>query len=206
MKQKHFIDTHKGLTGPFILLLIYYFNQWENINAWVYLALHGSYGIMWVLKSLIFPDKTWESKCSIFHGLYMWAGLTLYWVSPWLITSGSVSSTPIFIGCSISLFSIGVFFHFASDMQKHVHLKLKPGSLIQDGLMSKCRNMNYFGELLIYVSFAMLSHHWIPFAILASFIVIIWLPNMYRKDRSLSRHEGYVEYRKRTSFLIPFIW
>ena len=206
MKQKHFIDTHKGVTGPFILLLIYYFNQWENVNAWVYLALHGSYGIMWVLKSMIFPDKTWESKCSIFYGLYIWAGLTLYWVSPWLITSGSVSSTPIFIGCSISLFSIGVFFHFASDMQKHAHLKLKPGNLIQDGLMSKCRNMNYFGELLIYVSFAMLSHHWIPFAILASFIVIIWLPNMYRKDRSLSRHEGYEEYRKRTSLLIPFIW
>ena len=206
MKQKHFIDSHKGATGPFILFLIYYFNQFENMNAWVYLALHGSYGVMWVLKSMIFPDKTWESKCSIFYGLYIWVGLTLYWASPWLITSGSVQSNPIFIACSIFIFSIGVFFHFSSDMQKHAHLKLNPENLIQDGLMSKSRNMNYFGELLIYVSFAMLSHHWIPFAILASFIVIIWLPNMYRKDRSLSRHEGYVEYRKRTSFLIPFIW
>ena len=206
MKQKHFIDSHKGATGPFILFLIYYFNQWENVNAWVYLALHGSYGIMWVLKSRIFPDKTWEANCSIFYGLYIWGGLTLYWVSPWLITSGSVSSTPIFIGCSIVLFSIGVFFHFASDMQKHSHLKLHPGELIQDGLMGKCRNMNYFGELLIYLSFALLSHHWIPFAILALFILIVWFPNMRRKDRSLSRHEDYEEYKKRTSLLIPFIW
>ena len=91
-------------------------------------------------------------------------------------------------------------------MQKHSHLKLHPGELIQDGLMGKCRNMNYFGELLIYLSFALLSHHWIPFAILALFILIVWFPNMRRKDRSLSRHAGYEEYKKRTSLLIPFIW
>ena len=91
-------------------------------------------------------------------------------------------------------------------MQKHVHLKLNPGHLIQDGLMAKCRNMNYFGEFLIYVSFAMLANHWIPFVILALFMAIIWLPNMMKKDKSLSRHKGYGEYKKRTSLFLPFIW
>ena len=206
MKQKYFIDSHKGVTGPFILFLMYYFNQFENMTAWVYLALHGSYGIMWVMKSIIFPDKTWEVKCSFFYGIYMWVGLTLYWISPWIITSGSVQNPPLIIGCSIFIFAIGVFFHFASDMQKHVHLKLNPGHLIQDGLMAKCRNMNYFGEFLIYVSFAMLANHWIPFVILALFVAIIWLPNMIKKDKSLSRHKGYGEYKKRTSLFFPFIW
>ena len=43
MKQKHFIDTHKGATAPMVLLLIWYFSQWENTTAWIYLAIHGSY-------------------------------------------------------------------------------------------------------------------------------------------------------------------
>ena len=206
MKQKHFIDSHKGVTGPFILVLILYFNQWENVTAWVYLALHGSYGIMWVLKSRIFPDKTWEAKCSIWYGLYIWGGLTLYWISPWIIMSGGVENTPMYIGICVAIFAMGVFFHYAADMQKHAHMKLQPGNLITDGMMNRCRNTNYFGELLIYLSFALLSRHWIPIVVLVSFMIIIWLPNMRKKDKSLSRYENYVEYKKRSSLLIPFIW
>ena len=206
MKQKHFIDSHKGATGPFILVLILYFNQWENVTAWVYLALHGSYGIMWVLKSRIFPDKTWEAKCSIWYGLYIWGGLTLYWISPWIIMTSAVDNSSVYIGLCIALFTMGVFFHYAADMQKHAHLKLKPGELITDGLMARCRNTNYFGELLIYLSFAFMSRHWIPILVLASFMIIIWLPNMRKKDKSLSRYENYAEYKKRSSLLIPFIW
>ena len=206
MKQKHFIDSHKGATGPFILVLILYFNQWENVTAWVYLALHGSYGIMWVLKSRIFPDKTWEEKCSIWYGLYIWGGLTLYWISPWIIMTSAVDNSSAYIGLCIAFFAMGVFFHYAADMQKHAHLKLKPDELITDGLMNRCRNTNYFGELLIYLSFALLSRHWIPIVVLVSFMIIIWLPNMRKKDKSLSRYENYAEYKKRSSLLIPFIW
>jgi len=206
MKQKHFIDTHKGATAPVLFLLILFFNQWENTTAWIYFALHGSYGVMWVLKSIIFPDKTWEARCSIWYGLYIWGGLTLYWVSPWIIISGGVENTPMYLGICVAIFAMGIFFHYAADMQKYVHLKLKPGELIADGIMSRCRNTNYFGEFLIYLSFALMARHWIPIAILVSFMIIIWLPNMRRKDKSLSRYPEYEEYKKRSSLLLPFIW
>ena len=206
MKQKHFIDSHKGVTAPVVLGLIIYFNQWENITAWVYLALHGSYGIMWVLKSKIFPDTTWESACSIWYGLYIWGGLTLYWITPWIIMSTGVCNTPMYLGICIAIFAMGVFFHYAADMQKHAHMKLQPGNLIVDGMMYRCRNTNYFGELLIYLSFALLSKHWVPIAILVAFMMIVWFPNMRRKDKSLSRYREYEDYKKRTSLLIPFIW
>ena len=205
MKQKHFIDFHKGATAPAVLILIWYFSQWENTTAWIYLAIHGSYGIMWILKSAIYPDKTWETKCSIWYGFYIWSGLTLYWISPFIIMSTPVYNSPMYLGIMVAIFAMGVFFHYASDMQKHAYLKLKPGELITDGLMSRCRNTNYFGELLIYLSFALLSRHWIPIVVLVSFMVIIWLPNMHRKDKSLSRYPDYVEYKKRSSLMIPFI-
>ena len=206
MKQKHFIDSHKGATAPAVFLLIWYFGQWENTTAWIYLAIHGSYGIMWVLKSAIFPDKTWEEKCSIWYGLYIWGGLSMYWISPWIIMSFPVENSPIYLGFIVTLFALGVFFHYAADMQKHAHLRLNPGNLITDGLMAKCRNTNYFGELLIYLSFALMTQHWIPLAVLATFMAIIWLPNMRRKDKSLSRYPEYEEYKKRSSLLIPFLW
>ena len=206
MKQKHFIDTHKGATAPMVFLLIWLYGQWDNTTAWIYLAIHGSYGIMWVLKSSIFPDKTWESNCSVWYGLYIWMGLSLYWISPLIIMSNPVSNSPIYLAIMIFIFTLGVFFHYVADMQKHTHLKLRPGELISDAFMSRCRNTNYFGELLIYLSFALMSKHWIPLAILLLFIIVIWLPNMRKKDESLSRHATYAGYKKRTNLLIPFIW
>ena len=206
MKQKHFIDTHKGVTAPMVFLLIWLYGQWDNTTAWIYLAIHGTYGIMWVLKSSIFPDKTWESNCSVWYGLYIWMGLSLYWISPLIIMSTPVSNPPIYLAIMIFIFTLGVFFHYVADMQKHTHLELKPGELISDAFMSRCRNTNYFGELLIYLSFALMSKHWIPLVILLLFIIVIWLPNMRKKDESLSRHATYAGYKKRTNLLIPFIW
>ena len=89
-------------------------------------------------------------------------------------------------------------------MQKHVQLSLKKG-LIQDGLWSRCRNPNYFGELLIYGGFSSLAMHWAPFAALALFVAVLWIPNMIKKDRSISRHEGFEEYKRRSKLFIPFL-
>ena len=118
MKQKHFIDSHKGATAPAVFFLIWYFGQWDNTTAWIYLAIHGSYGIMWVLKSAIFPDKTWEAKCSIWYGLYIWGGLSMYWISPWIIMSTPVENSPMYLRIILALFAMGVLFHYAADMEK----------------------------------------------------------------------------------------
>lgn len=56
MRERHVIDTHKGITGPVILGLIAWQDAWHNPAALTYLAMHGSYGLMWVAKSRLFPD------------------------------------------------------------------------------------------------------------------------------------------------------
>ena len=53
--------------------------------------------------------------------------------------------------------------------------------MITDGLFKKSRNINYVGEFLIYLSFALLSMHWLTIAILIVFIGIVWVPNMIKK-------------------------
>jgi steroid 5-alpha reductase family enzyme len=206
MKQRHFIDSHKAATGVFVLGLIAIYGQWDNPTAWVYLALHGAYGLLWVLKSRFFPDKQWEQPTSFAYGLVIWAGLTLYWIAPWLITSQNVQAPPWYLGLCIAIYAVGVFWHFASDMQKAMFLKLNPGHLLTDGLWSRLRNPNYFGELLIYLGFGLLATHWAPLLVILLFLLIVWLPNMRRKDRSLARYPDFGSYKARSKMFLPFVF
>lgn len=204
---KFFIDTHKGITGLFVLLLIALYGQWSNATAWVYLALHGTYGLLWVLKSRTFPDKQWETPRSWLYGIgVVWGGLSLYWIAPWLLMARNVEAPPWYLGLCVALYGFGVFYHFASDMQKHTALSLQPGQLIQHGLWARCRNPNYFGELLIYLAFALLAMHWLPLLILLLFVGVYWYPNMRRKDNSLARYPAFEAYRRRSKLFIPFIF
>ncbi len=205
-KQKYFIDSHKGVTGFFILFLITHHNQFNNHNAITYLIMHGSYGAIWVFKSYMFPDKKWDSECTLLYGGAIWAGLSLYWIAPIIITSNSVTNNIYTINAALFIFISGIIIHFLSDMQKHMHLKLAPETLITTGMFSMCRNINYFGELLIYLSFAILSMHWAPFLALSLFICFIWIPNMLKKDKSLSRYKDFNSYKKTTYLFIPYIF
>ncbi len=202
MKQKHFIDTHKGATPLAVLALMAWYGQWDSPTAWVYLALHGTYGLLWVLKSRIFPDRSWEKATGLPYGLVIWAGLTLYWIAPWLITSRGVQAPAWQLGGCVALWGAGVFLHFGADLHKHVALALRPG-LLTTGLWARCRNPNYLGELCIYLAFALLARHWLPLAALAVFVGAVWVPNMLRKDRSLARYDEFAEYKRRSGLLFP---
>lgn len=205
-KMKFYIDTHKGATAFFVLLLMALFNQWQNPTAWVYLALHGTYGMLWVLKSRIFPDSSWERRVTPLYGIgFVWGGLTLYWIAPLLLAWRNVHAPAWYLGLCVALYACGVFIHFASDMQKHTELKLRPGCLITDGMFARVRNPNYFGELLIYLGFGLLAMHWLALVVLALFVAVYWLPNMQRKDTSLSRYPEFESYRRRTKLFIPFL-
>ena len=206
MKQKYFIDSNKVATAFVMLLLMAVYDQWQNPTAWIYLALHGGYGFMWFLKSRIFPDAAWEEKASLAYGLVIWVGLSLYWVAGWIVMARGVQAPAWYLGLCVGLYIFGVFAHFASDMQKHVRLQLQPGELITDGMFSRLRNPNYFGELLIYAGFGLLAIHWLPIAILLVWIVAIWFPRMRKKDRALAELQGFDTYRERTKLFIPFLF
>ena len=205
--HRFYIDSHKAVTGLFILGLIAAYDEWENTVAWIYLALHGTYGVLWVLKSHFFGDKSWEREVALAEGLGTWLILSLYWIAPWLIVSGNANEIePWFIGLCVSMYAFGLFWHFVSDMQKDMSLKLRPGALITDGLWGVVRNPNYFGELLIYLGFSLLALHWAPLLAIAAVVAAVWIPNMRRKDASLARYPEFAAYKARTKLLIPYVW
>jgi protein-S-isoprenylcysteine O-methyltransferase Ste14 len=201
MKLKHIVNLHKGTTAIVVAGMMFYYDNF-TIGPWLYLGLHGTYGILWLMKDQIFPDKQWEKEVSIGYALFAFCALLLYWLAPWiLITSGAVPSGPVIAG-SVFLVVTGTMVHFASDAQKYFVLKIKSG-LITDGFFSRSRNTNYLGELLIYSGFALASCHWMGWIGITAFFLIEFIPNMIRKDKSLSRYAEFAEYKKRSGFFLP---
>mgnify|MGYP001498491201 CR=1 FL=1 len=201
MKLNQIINLHKGLT-PFVVfgLMVFYGNF--TIAPFVYLALHGTYGLLWILKEKIFPDLYFKEKIDFLTSVTGFTLLGSYWLAPLILISSQKYVPNSIIAVAISINIIGVFLHFASDAQKYFSLKLKK-DLIRDGFFKNVRNTNYLGEILIYLSFAILSMSYIPFIILAIFFFAVFLPRMIKKDKSLSRYNSFKEYKKKSGFLLP---
>lgn len=201
MKIKQVINLHKGLTFIFVLALMFLYKNF-TISPCIYLALHGSYGILWLFKDSIYPDKQWEEEIPTSLGILGFFVISLYWVAPFILISNYTETSPLIITLAIVMNIFGVFFHYSSDAQKYYTLKYKKG-LITEGFFARCRNTNYLGEILIYSSFAMLAQHWLPFVILGGFIAGIFFPNMLKKDQSLSRYPEFEEYKNNSGLLFP---
>jgi len=201
MLLRYPVNAHKGLTGPLVVLLMLCYDNWSTA-AWVYLALHGSYGFLWLFKERVFPDKQWARQVSAGYGLLAFAGLALYWIAPFLLISQHREPPGWMIGLAVALDMWGAVLHFGSDAQKYFTLKYRPG-LITEGFFARCRNTNYLGELMIYSGFALLAMHWAAWIGIGAFFTIVFLPNMVRKDRSLSRYPGFAAYRKVSGLMWP---
>lgn len=201
MKIKHAINLHKALTFIVILGLMVAYQNFTT-GAWVYLALHGTYGILWLFKDRIYPDKQWEQELSLGMGIFSFLLIGLYWVAPFILISNGTEPSPPLIAAAIAINLIGVFLHYSSDAQKYYTLKYRPG-LITEGFFARCRNTNYLGESLIYLSFALLVQHWLPFVILGFFTSAVFIPNMLKKDNSLSRYPEFEEYKNNSGLILP---
>ena len=201
MKLNQIINLHKGLTVFVVAGLMMFYKNY-SIAAWVYLSLHGTYGILWLLKEKIFPDPYFKEKINLVTSITGFIFLGSYWIAPFILISSQKSVSYPIIAASISINIIGVFLHFASDAQKYFTLKIKK-ELIKDGFFKNIRNTNYLGEILIYLSFAILSMSYIPFAILALFFFSVFLPRMQKKDKSLTKYASFKEYKRISGLLLP---
>ncbi len=201
MKLNQIINLHKGLT-PFVIFALMAFYDNYSVPAWIYLSLHGTYGLLWLLKEKIFPDPYFKDEINIFNSILGFIFLGSYWVAPFILISTQRLVPNSIIAVCISINIIGVFLHFGSDSQKYFTLKIKK-ELITDGFFKNLRNTNYLGEILIYLSFAILSMSYIPFIILGIFFVIVFLPRMLKKDKSLTKYKGFNKYKKKSGLIFP---
>lgn len=203
MKIATWINAHKLLVTPAVLAMMWTYGNWST-EAFVYLAVHGTYTVLWLLKYALFRDRSFEERLPVPIGFFfVFVPLAGYLVAPYLLVSRHVQHPPWWIGLVLFLYILGIFLHYVSDAQKYFTLQARPG-LITTGLFRHTRNPNYLGEFLIYLSFALLARHWLPFLILGGWMTSFFV-RMRRKDRSLSRYPEFASYRARTGQLFP-LW
>lgn len=201
------INFQKAGTPVFLLGLMWWYQAW-GVREWLYLALHGGYGLVWLIKDLAFPDPAWQKRITIGGGIMAFVGvLGWYWVFGWLLISGAADSAyplpePAWFGLCTAMCLIGCTLMIGSDAQKYFTLKLRPG-LITEGMFRYIRHPNYTGEILIYLSFALMVWHWLPWLVLAWVWIGVFAVNMRVKEQRMARHPGWNEYRARTWWLIP---
>jgi protein-S-isoprenylcysteine O-methyltransferase Ste14 len=209
LKMAWVINLQKGGTAPFVLALMWASDNW-SVAAWVYLGLHGTYGICWLLKDAIFPDRNWDRYVTLGGALNMWIfALGLYWVFPILLITDVLgprpAPSPALLGIAIAVHTLGVVIMMAADTQKYFILKYRRG-LIDEGWFARVRHTNYAGEMMIYGAYALLAGHWIAWAILAWVWGGVFAANIAMKEASLSRYPGWAAYRRRSGLLLPRGW
>ena len=82
LPMRYFVNLHKG-GMPFLIygMMVYYDNY--SLGAFLYLALHGSYGIIWLIKDFTFPDGSFLRKVPILPFCYGYLFSAGYWYGAW---------------------------------------------------------------------------------------------------------------------------
>ncbi len=207
LKMAWVINFQKGATLPFVLLLMWAYQEF-SVAAWAYAGLHGSYGLIWLLKDRTMPDPNWEKRVT-FGGAFMSFAAVLgpYWIAPFLLISNVLGPDrpdppALRIGIAILVYAVGLVLMMASDAQKYFTLQVRRG-LITTGLFARIRHPNYLGEMMIYGSFALLVGHWLPWLVLVFVWFSVFATNIAHKEASMSRYPEWEAYRRRSGLLLP---
>ena len=201
IKAKWVINSCKGGTLPLSIALMYQYNNF-SYSACTIAALHGSYGLIWVLKDAVMPDPAWENPLSIMGAITIGSSMMLYWSAAFITISSRIVIPPPLAAFATIIYSIGVVTMMCADAQKYFVLRIQKG-LISDGWFATCRNTNFLGEIIVYASFCLCARSYFPWI----WCLFVWSAffggRFYLKDKSFAKKPGGVDYIKNTSILLP---
>ena len=197
------VNIHKGGMLVICLLGMLYFQNF-SLPALLITLYHGSYGLIWIFKDIVFPDKSFELPLPL-GGVVNSALFLLCYASMAL----TIVSSPDYTHISIDRFLVagfiyifGVVLMISADAQKNFTLLIKKG-LIDNGIFARTRNPNYLGEISLYLAFGILAQSTWCYGLLLSVWSLMFMSRMKVKDLSLKRKEGWKEYSKKSYLLLP---
>ncbi|MBT8059146.1 MAG: DUF1295 domain-containing protein [Gammaproteobacteria bacterium] len=202
LKMAWVINFHKAFTLFLILGMMAWLENFST-SAWVYLGLHGIYGYCWLVKDFGFRDGSFENRVTWGGALMTYLLLVgWYWLFPWLFLTRATPPSNELLFVAVAIHSWGITWMIAADCQKYFQLKYRKG-LMTTGMFRYTRNPNFFGEILIYLAYALLAGHWLTWVVFiyaASYFYV----RMLVKDGSISRYPEWADYAARSSRLLPW--
>lgn len=220
------MDLHKALTPLVCLLVIQAYDSWDNYAALLYASMHSIYCLMQLMKTLLdFPDQRYiERNTSIFQFAWTFIKISGHWIPIFLICSNDTYLPPHGVALAVSVFALGIFWHFLADMHKTVFMEHRQALLnlngemkTEDEIITKVippfldkkmyaysRNPNFFGKLMVHLALALCSKSIIPLIVLLTVLYVNWIPIMQRRDANLTHREHYDVYMASTPLLVPY--
>jgi len=125
---RYTLNFFKAATFLWIIFLMWYFNN-RSAAAYLYLLLHGSYGLAWVIKDVRFGDARFTNKAAIGSHLILIILLIAYWMIPVPLMSGYGLVRPSWwlLSMIVLVYVSGVTLMVGSDYQKNTTLQKKKG-------------------------------------------------------------------------------
>ena len=203
IQVRHIVNLQKGLTGAVVLFSMYYFNNF-NPGMYLYLSLHGAYGLVWLLKDSAFPDASFNGSVTVISSILTILMLLSYWLPIIILASGQGNQfpSPMLIFQCVSLNILGSVIMMASDAQKYFTLLHKPG-LITTGMFKYTRSPNFLGEFMIYFSFAHCVGTFEVYCLIIGLFLIVVFSFIMRKEISNKKKKGWKAYEEKTFMLLP---
>jgi len=175
----------------------------------LYLSLHISYCLWWLIEQWLFPlrkEQIFNERVGfggfvmalLFIGvLYALPGLAAF------LNPAPISHETVALG--VGLFVFGSLINATADVQK-MTAKAMGAGLVADGIWRKVRHVNYLGDLLRYLSFAVVAG--LAWAyVVPALVLLLYLQRIGQKERQMGAKYGeFAAYQGRSTRLVPWLW
>lgn len=152
------INAGKVLTIVFLLAFAIVFGI-KDLRQVIYLCLHISYCLWWLLEQWIYPQRRQIFNQPAGTGGFIFTLLlvgVLYTLPGYLAFTNSVPISMTAAAVALPLYIFGTLINATADIQKLTAKEFGAG-LVRDGIWRFSRNINYFGDLLRYLSFSVVA-------------------------------------------------
>ncbi|QSJ19428.1 DUF1295 domain-containing protein [Nostoc sp. UHCC 0702] len=201
------INTAKVLTIICLVVLAVVFGI-KDLRQVIYLCLHIGYCVWWLIEQWFYPQRRqiFNEPIGVSQFIFTLLLVGVFYALPgYLAFTNPVPLSITATAIALPLYIFGTLINATADVQK-LTAKQYGAGLVSDGIWRFSRNINYFGDLLRYLSFSVVAGS--PWAYLVPGIVLLAsLQRMSQKDQSMpSKYPDYTEYQQSSSRLIPFVW
>ena len=207
-RQLTAINTAKVLTIVLLLVLAAVIGV-KDMRQVVYLSLHISYCLWWLLEQWLFPERARQlfservgvvgfGFALLFIGVFYTLPGLLAFLNPLPISQAAVA-------VALGLFSFGSLINASADTQKTTAKAMGAG-LVSDGIWRRVRHVNYLGDLLRYLSFAVVAGN-IWAYLVPALVLLIYLQRIGQKEVQMAvKYPEFSAWQQRSARLLPGLW
>lgn len=202
------LNTAKVLTSVCLIAFTVVFGL-QDLRQVMYLCLHISYCLWWLLEQWFYPlrrQQIFNEPVGSFEFIFILLLVGVFYVLPgYLAFTNPVPLSMTAAAVALPLYIFGSLINTSADVQK-LTAKQWGANLVRDGIWRFSRHINYFGDLLRYLSFSVVAGSiWAYLVPLA--IALLYLQRIFQQEQTMTdKYPDYAEYQQSSTRLIPFIW